>query len=179
MPGVRRERVGKAVADDRVSRCAVARDGEAGPDGARSGWGVMRWIVRITRSRPTRCNEKRTAVSEKNGDGLRVGEKALMTQATLPHLFSRDPEALRRLRNLYERLRQILVDRFETVDAEEGAFVAALELYVQLAVMRVCEREVWARLREVVGGVVGDESADEPVVSLLCDKLREITDRRA
>jgi hypothetical protein len=93
----------------------------------------------------------------------------------LPRLVGSDPEALRRLRNLYERLRQILVDRFELLDAEEGAFIAALELYTQLAVLRVCEQEVWARLREVVGGVVGDESADEPVVSLLCDKLREIT----
>jgi hypothetical protein len=92
-----------------------------------------------------------------------------------PHLFGSDPEALRRLRSLYERLRQILVDRFEIVDAEEGAFVAALELYAQLAVLRVCEQEAWARLREVVGGVVGDEIADEPVVSLLCEKLREIT----
>lgn len=60
----------------------------------------------------------------------------MTTQATLSHLLGRDPEALRRLRTLYERLRQILVDRFETVDDKEGAFVAALELYVQLAVMR-------------------------------------------
>lgn len=94
-------------------------------------------------------------------------------KAALSRLLSGDPEALRRLRNLYERLRQILADRFETIDATDGAFVAALELYVQLAVMRHCEGEVRARLRELVGGVAGDEDVDEPIVGLLCEKLRQ------
>jgi len=95
-------------------------------------------------------------------------------KAALSRLLNDDPEALRRLRNLYERFRQILVDRFETLDATDGAFVAVLELYVQLAVMRRCEGEVRARLRELVGGIVGDEDVDDPIVMLLCEKLREL-----
>jgi hypothetical protein len=93
------------------------------------------------------------------------------------HLLSQDREALRRLRNLYERFRQVLVDRLETIDATDGAFVATLELYVQLAVMRVCAAEVRARLNELIGAVAGDEEVDEPIVALLCEKLREIADR--
>jgi hypothetical protein len=95
--------------------------------------------------------------------------------SALSNLLSQHPEASRRLQRLYERLRQILVDRFETIDERDGAFASALELYVQLAVMRECEEEVWGRLRDLLGSVVGEEdAADEPVVALLREKLREI-----